>query len=221
MDDDEESSEEEGRGMTVASKGATDFKESKLDTNVKKATQLMFNMELMQRQLLDQHFDSKQLPVEKLSEEDLAKAMKVLTQISKMVGKTKSKAKVDLSVEDLEKLCMEFYKIVPHTSNYMKKENEMLIDNTSKIMRKVQMVQNLQGIQLANSIIESNSKSENLLDANYTNLNTTLTPLDHKSHEYEVIEKYLNQTHTEQHDFFSLKIIDVLKVEKDGEAKAF
>jgi poly [ADP-ribose] polymerase len=61
----------------------------------------------------------------------------------------------------------------------------------------------------------------NPLDSHYEKLKTDIVPLDKNSFEYEMIHRYVRNTHGTTHDQYKLEILDVFKVDREGERRRY
>ena len=59
------------------------------------------------------------------------------------------------------------------------------------------------------------------MDASYKQLNCDIIPLDQNSHEYKIVEKYVLNTHCTTHNWYTLSIKDILKLNRHGEKEKF
>ena len=134
------------------------------------------------------------MPLGKLSANNIKKGMTQLNKISKLIG---AKGTKKYKKSDLDELCEEFYSYIPHDFGFQKMY-KFVLDTPKKVKNKVLMLQSLADIQIANSILESNEDSANMLDANYNKLKCDILPLDHDSHEYKICEKYPHTVNNER-----------------------
>jgi poly [ADP-ribose] polymerase len=80
------------------------------------------------------------------------------------------------------------------------------------------MLDNLLEIEVAYSLLKSgNETGEDPIDAHYKKLNCAIEVLDKKSTEFEVIDKYVKNTHASTHNLYSLEVEDVFKIDRKGE----
>jgi poly [ADP-ribose] polymerase len=80
--------------------------DSSLDDRVQSLVKLIFNMKLMQKQMVEIGYDAKKMPLGKLSKDTIKKGYEVLTKISDVLdGKAKG---------DLMDLSSEFFTVIPH-----------------------------------------------------------------------------------------------------------
>lgn len=63
----------------------------------------------------------------------------------------------------------------------------MRVDNLETLKKKVDMLEALQDIEIATSLLQGDSASGSALDDCYKKLNTAMSPLDKSSDEYKVI----------------------------------
>lgn len=82
------------------------------------------------------------------------------------------------------------------------------------------MLDNLLELEIAYSLMKS-SGSEHTVDGYYKQLNTELDVLPQNSEEFKIIEKYVENTHASTHSSYSLNLIDVFTVKRQGEEKRF
>ena len=82
-------------------------------------------------------------------------------------------------------------------------------------------MQTLSDIQIALKVIGGGDKGENPIDHHYHGLNCTLTPVDHEDVVFELVEKYVRQTHAKYHSGYQLKVQEVFEVARQGEAENF
>ncbi|TRY98940.1 hypothetical protein DNTS_016995 [Danionella cerebrum] len=77
-------------------------------------------------------------------------------------------------------------------------------------------------IQIAVKMVQSNMQSdEHPLDRQYHALHCQLQPLDPISDEYKVIDRYLQSTHAPTHTDYTMTLLDVFAVDREGEKDLF
>eukprot|EP00826_Nyctotherus_ovalis_P049605 TRINITY_DN6010_c0_g1_i3.p1 TRINITY_DN6010_c0_g1~~TRINITY_DN6010_c0_g1_i3.p1 ORF type:complete len:285 (+),score=84.49 TRINITY_DN6010_c0_g1_i3:2372-3226(+) len=86
---------------------ATKKKESKLDKRVQDLIKLIFNMNMMKRQMIEIGYDAKKLPLGKLSKETIKKGYEILEKIANELNYFADK-------EILLDLSSEFFTTIPH-----------------------------------------------------------------------------------------------------------
>lgn len=73
--------------------------QSTLDPRLKKFISLIFDMDLMQDQMVEIGYDAKKMPLGKLSANNIQKGRDILKEIEKLIGKTGSKKIKNCSIE--------------------------------------------------------------------------------------------------------------------------
>ena len=59
------------------------------------------------------------------------------------------------------------------------------------------------------------------IDVHYEKLKTEIEVVDKNSNEFEILKKYVENTHAATHNLFALEIQDIFKVNRKGENKRF
>ncbi|CAG2113149.1 unnamed protein product [Medioppia subpectinata] len=190
-------------------------KRSKLALSVQDFICSIFDVQKMKEQMLEFELDMEKMPLGKLSKKQLLSACSVLKKLSKLVVKTPP------NTSQLKSATNEFYTLIPHNFGT---ERPPLIDTEAAIKTKMDMLDALLDIEMAYDMITSENKpdAEDLdpIDQHYRKLKTTIEPLSKEEEEFEIIEKYLKNTHGSTHHF-SLDIVDAFKVEREGESERF
>uniref|UniRef100_A0A8C4QTR1 Poly [ADP-ribose] polymerase n=1 Tax=Eptatretus burgeri TaxID=7764 RepID=A0A8C4QTR1_EPTBU len=81
----------------------------------------------------------------------------------------------------------------------------------------------LRDIEVAVKLLGSDEAGvlEHPVDAHYRALHCQLNPVDPSSSEFQIIEKYLKTTHAKTHMAYTMSIIDLFAVEREGERERF
>jgi poly [ADP-ribose] polymerase len=56
-----------------------------------------------------------------------------------------------------------------------------------------------------------------VLWANYQKLKTNIVPVAPEEKEFKMVSKYLRQTHAPSHSQYSLELLDLFKIDREGE----
>lgn len=186
---------------------------SVLPESVQNLVRLLFSEHSFDHLLLEFDLDVKKMPLGKLSEKQLQKALKVLERIELLI-------KNDSSAEYLLKEASnEFYALVPHNTGM----NNLPIINSEKLhAEKYDMVQCLQNIELTFTMLNKvNGQNVNAIDFSYHQLNAKIEPLDCESEEFKLLVKYVKNSHAKMHDKYELKVRNIFKVARNGEEKRY
>jgi len=176
---------------------------------------MIFDVANMQSTMLEYQIDLEKMPLGKLSKNHILGAYRVLTELMNMLS-----LGGDHSVNVLD-ASNRFYTLIPHNTG---REMPSLLNNTDIIKTKIEMLDNLLELEVAYSIIQSESEDHSTadpLDVHYEKLHCKMEALDHSSVEFSLIKKYLENTHGSTHNTFSLEIVDVLKLDREGESARF
>jgi len=209
-DEDDEPKKDSGKNKEKSDKKEID---STMDRRVQDLVKLIFNMKMMQQQMVEIGYDAKKMPLGKLSKDTIKKGYEVLKQISDVLdGKTKG---------DLMDLSSKFFTVIPHDFGF-KHMSQFVINTKEKLKAKLDMVQALGDIEIASRLLEEGSKSGMAeVDSNYEKLKCKIIPLEENSEDYQIIEKYVKTTHAATHSSYKLDIQNVYKVDREGEDKRY
>jgi poly [ADP-ribose] polymerase len=188
--------------------------DSNLEEPIQNLIKLICDVGTMKKSMISMNFDIKKVPLGQLKKVTLDKAASVLTKLEKVIkegGNNRNKI-VDLSNQ--------FYTLVPHYFGYMAPP---AISDINLLQKKYDMLEDLGFMQVASSVIREASKnhSQNPIDAKYTALNTTLTPLSKKSLVYKQIVENVKQTHGPTHTEYKLQVSDIFEIFKQDDEDEF
>jgi len=105
---------------------------------------MIFDMNMIERSVVQIGYDPKQLPLGQLSKETVMEGYKYLREIEKILN---GKAKGDIS-----KLSNDFYIHIPHNFG-MKHMSNFIINTHEKLKEKLELIQNLIDIKIAHKIL--------------------------------------------------------------------
>lgn len=186
--------------------------ESKLDKRVQELIKLIFDMKMMESVMKELEFDCKKQPLGKLTKDQIKKGYEVLTEIeTEMKKKSPSNSK-------LMELTDRFYTLIPHNFGRVRPP---VINTSEMLKKKMQMLEALADIEIAAHIVEETGKDKsefvNQLDANYAKLHTDIVPVERDSEEYQLIAKYVKNSHPRQ----TPGIVNIFKIRRDSDEKRF
>ncbi|XP_044492193.1 poly [ADP-ribose] polymerase 2 isoform X2 [Mangifera indica] len=188
-------------------------RETKLEPRVAKFISLICNISMMKQQMIEIGYNANKLPLGRLSKSTILKGYDVLKRIADVIDQpNRSK---------LEQLSGEFYTVIPHDFGF-KKMRDFVIDTPQKLKLKLQMVEALGEIEIATKLLEDDSYTqEDPMYSHYQRLHCQLMPVVADSEEYSIIAKYMLNTHAETHSFYTVDIVQIFKVEREGEVERF
>lgn len=189
---------------------------SNVSSKLPKATQdlvnLLFDIEAMKQTMMEFELDLEKMPLGRLSKKQLHDAYQVLTDLNALVERGASNA-------EFIGLSNKFFTLVPHNFGMNKAP---IIDTLDVIQHKREILDNLIEVEIAFSMMQQETDGKkNPVDAHYDQLKTELSPLDHATEEFNLINEYVQNTHAATHDQYSLEVLDVFKVNRQGEKRRY
>ncbi|EXX54771.1 uncharacterized protein OCT59_022700 [Rhizophagus irregularis] len=185
--------------------------ESTLHPKVQDIVNMIFDVNQWKEAMKEFEYDSVKLPLGKIGKSTINQGYGILKRIeSVLMGK---------STENLETLSNNFYTVIPH---YFGMRKPLIINSLNLLKAKLEMVETLGEIEIANSLNIEREVDINPLDAHYNTLKLDrLEPLDHESIEFKMVVNYVNNTHGVTHSHFKLDVLEVFDLERKGERERF
>ncbi|XP_006871190.1 PREDICTED: poly [ADP-ribose] polymerase 1-like [Chrysochloris asiatica] len=186
---------------------------SKLPKPVQDLIKMIFDVESMKKAMVEYEIDLQKMPLGKLSKRQIQAAYSILSEVQQALSQSSS----DSQILDLSN---RFYTLIPHDFG-MKKPP--LLNNADSVQAKVEMLDNLLDIEVAYSLLRggSDDSSKDPIDVNYEKLKTEMKVIDRDSEEAEIIRKYVKNTHATTHNAYDLEVIDIFKIEREGENQRY
>ncbi|XP_040207277.1 poly [ADP-ribose] polymerase 1 [Rana temporaria] len=186
---------------------------SKLAKPVQELIKLIFDVESMKKAMVEFEIDLQKMPLGKLSKRQIQSAYSILNDVQQAVSDNAPESRLlDLSNR--------FYTLIPHDFG-MKKPP--LLDNVEYIQAKVQMLDNLLDIEVAYSLLRggTDDSEKDPIDVKYEKVKTDIKVIDKDSEEAKIIHEYVKNTHAETHNAYELEVLDVFKIEREGERQRY
>ncbi|TKC37431.1 hypothetical protein EI555_009698, partial [Monodon monoceros] len=204
-----QSEEETNKGESLKSRLTP---ESQLDLRVQELIKLICNVQAMEEMMVEMKYDTKKAPLGKLTVAQIKAGYQSLKKIEDCI-------RAGQHGRALMEACNEFYTRIPHDFGL---RTPPLIRTEKELSDKVQLLEALGDIEIAIKLVRTELQSpEHPLDQHYRKLHCALHPLDHESYEFKVISQYLQSTHAPTHSDYTMTLLDVFEVEKEGEKEAF
>jgi poly [ADP-ribose] polymerase len=108
----------------------------------------------------------------------------------------------------LEILTSDFYSHIPHDFGFSKAP---IIKTLNDVKDKLEMLASLEQIQIAARLIEKVPLQGNVIDSNYTKLNSNIEYVAPDTDQYVLLYKYLHNTHGSTHSNYQLQILDIYR----------
>ncbi|XP_015868544.3 poly [ADP-ribose] polymerase 2 isoform X1 [Ziziphus jujuba] len=208
-ENDKESTVKEKPGSTLGAQP----RETKLEPRIAKFISLICNVSMMKQQMMEIGYNADKLPLGKLSKSTISRGYDVLKRIADVIGQSDRRA--------LEQLSGEFYTVIPHDFGF-KKMRDFVIDTPQKLKSKLEMVEALSEIEVATKLLEDDiGMQADLLFSHYQRLHCELIPLDADSDEFTMVAKYMQNTHAKTHSNYTVDIVQLFRVSREGEVDRF
>ncbi|ONH93953.1 hypothetical protein PRUPE_8G262600 [Prunus persica] len=187
--------------------------ETQLEPRIAKFISLICNISMMKQHMMEIGYNADKLPLGKLSKSTISKGYNILKRIADVIGGSNRRT--------IEQLSGEFYTVIPHDFGFKKMSN-FVIDTPQKLKQKLEMVEALDEIVVATKLLKDDTgMQEDPLYSSYQRLRCELTPLGADSDEFNMIAKYLHNTHAKTHSNYAVDIIQIFRASKEGEVERF
>lgn len=170
---------------------------------------LIFDNDMFKNAMKSMEIDVKKMPLGKLSKSQIEKGNDCLLELQEAVS--------DGNRQQMMSITSRFYTLIPHSFG---RSRPPVIADEESLQRKFDLLAVLGDIEKAQDLLSKKDKSatkKHPLDANYDVLKADVEPLDKKSKEYKIIEKYSNQTM----GYRKAVLQEVFKITRHGEEKRF
>ncbi|KAM4551458.1 poly [ADP-ribose] polymerase 2 [Odontesthes bonariensis] len=185
---------------------------SKLDVKVQSLLELICDLKAMEECVLEMKFDIRKAPLGKLTSEQIRAGYAALKKIEECMKRKGGH-------RELLEACNQFYTRIPHNFGL---KTPPIIRTEEELKEKIALLEALSDIQIAVKMVQSSKEGdEHPLDRQYHSLQCGVQPLDSSSPEYAVIEKYLQSTHAPTHSDFTMSVLDIFSLDRDGESGGF
>ncbi|KAM1058180.1 hypothetical protein EV2_032284 [Malus domestica] len=187
--------------------------ETQLEPSIANFISLIFNVDMMKQHVMEIVYNADKLPLGKLSKSTILKGYNILRRISDVIGSSNR--------ELIEQLSGEFYTVIPHDIRF-KKMRKFVIDTPQKLKHKLEMVEALGEIEVTTKLLKDDTGMQgDPLYSSYQRLHCVLTPVGADSHEFDMITKYLHNTHAKTHSTYTVDIVQIFRTSKEGEVERF
>ncbi|XP_058058337.1 poly [ADP-ribose] polymerase [Anopheles bellator] len=189
--------------------------QSKIAPAVQDLIRMLFDVDAMNRVLLEFELDMEKMPLGKLSQRQLQSAMKVLSELSDLITGSGSNAQfIDASNR--------FYSFIPHNFGVSAPK---VLDTLEQVNNKQAMLESLIEIEVAYSLLNTatgkSNEEKNPLDVHYEQLKTEIVPMDRNTEEFTLLEQYVRNTHAATHTSYELEVQEIFRVKRKGEDRRY
>lgn len=218
--DDEDDEESEAKKAIKKEKEAQPIPESKLHPKVQDLVSMIFNTKMMDQQMMELDYDAKKMPLGKLAKATILGGYEVLKKIAEIIDKPRTAA----ITYQLQELSSDFYTVIPHSFGM---KVPPVINTAPMVKTKLEMLEALGEIEIAQKLIKDNKKLEealtiNPLDQQYASLRLNkLEPMDKESERFKLIDQFVRNSHGKTHSYYNLVIDEVFDLDREGEQERF
>ena len=199
-----------------------------LDEDVMDLIRLIYNKKMINDNLHEIGYDSKKMPLGKLSPITLTNGLNILKEIE---AELKNK---NPNRENLKKFSSNFYTQIPHNFGFKNMAN-FIIDSIEMVKEKIDMISSLSDMKITLKILENvdsdkeefENQEEKQLNDYYKQLNCDIKSISKDEEIYDVLNKYLTAKIVENDEYGSyygrkkLSIIKAYELERHGEKEKF
>lgn len=186
--------------------------DSKLDKRIQELVKLICNIQAMEDMVVEMKYDAQKAPLGKLTEQQIKAGYAALKKIEKCHEKS------DFG-RALVQACDEFYTRIPHNFGM---QRPPIIRTRDELKAKLTLLETLGDIQIAMTVLKAESKvNEHPIDRQYHALKCQLNIVEKSEDEFKMVSEYLKNTHAATHNHYSMEILDLFAVDKEGEKAVF
>ncbi|XP_048549512.1 poly [ADP-ribose] polymerase 1 [Triticum urartu] len=186
---------------------------SSLAPQVLELMMMLFNVETYRAAMMEFEINMAEMPLGKLSKENIQKGFEALTEIQNLLDDTGNQ-ELALRESLIVAASNRFFTLIPSVHPH-------IIRDKDDLTMKAKMLEALQDIEIASKLVGFDGDNDESLDDKYKKLHCDITPLAHDSEDYKLVEKYLLNTHAPTHKDWSLELEEVYVLDRDGEGNKY
>lgn len=186
-----------------------------LEPPVKSLMELIFNENYFDAVMVQLNYDSKKLPLGKLSKQTITRGFQALKNLSECISDPSRAGEI----EGFSNL---FFSLIPHDFG---RNRPPVIRSTEVLKNEIELLENLSDLKAADDIIKQDDDQGgdpvHPLDSRFRSLGLEeMTPLSPDSTEFTELHKYLMKTCGATHHY-KYKLMDAFRIERKGELERF
>lgn len=186
-----------------------------LDPAVQKLMKVIFNQKFVAATMASMNYDAKKMPLGKLSKATIMRGFQALKDLSARLDDSSSTGN---TVEELSNL---FYSLIPH---HFGRDRPPILNNIAMVKAEIELLETLVDLKDGADIVKTQIDELNrvhLLDRQFRGLGLQeMTPLDHTSQEFQILETYLKTTRGQTHSVV-YNVENIFRIERQGERDRF
>uniref|UniRef100_F1KUX9 Poly [ADP-ribose] polymerase n=1 Tax=Ascaris suum TaxID=6253 RepID=F1KUX9_ASCSU len=188
---------------------------SKLPKSIQEIISMIFDVDAFNEALREFEIDLDKMPLGRLSKCQIDNAYKVLTELQDLI--TSGEANNDHYLDATNR----FFTYIPQDFGL---NSPPLLNSLDKIKDKTKLLDELLEIELAYSILKTDKDGDltrDPIDVHYEKLHAHMEVVDKESDEFKRIMEYVKNTHAPTHNQYTIEVIDLIRVRREGESEHF
>lgn len=174
--------------------------------------QMLFDLKRIDDTMFGFDLDLKQMPLGKISSDQIRSAMQVLNRISWLIEHNGSTGQ-------LQEQSNKFYTLIPHAFSV---KSPAIIDSIETVNAKNEMLETLLHMELIYGFLDDEyGEKINPLDAYYNKLKNEIIAVDKDSTEYQTLIDIVRNTHGPTHNTYTLEVVEIFKLKREGDDERF
>jgi hypothetical protein len=171
--------------------------------------------------MMEMEIDIEKMPLGQLSRAQIEKGYTVLSELDSILK--------DERLDEAQKkqkilsLSNRFYIIVPQNFGAQGMSDRHLIDSEKKLLEKRELIETLLEMEIAVSLSKESEGGDDThpIDTNYKKLKADIQPVAKNGKEFKLVERYLQNTHAKTHSGYTLTLVDLFTLSRQGEAERY
>lgn len=184
--------------------------------------ELIFSTKNMEQSMKELSYDSKKLPLGKLSKETISRGYQSLKELSEVVA-NKSQAVSNFGEygrtynEIVQELSNRYYTVIPHNFG---RNVPPAIETPQMLKKEIELVENLSDMVITNKLMKETKAVDDVhpLDKQFESLGLNeAIPLDKSSTEFKNLEAYVHKSQGSTHRLRDLKVDEIFRITRSVE----
>ena len=188
--------------------------DSKLTKEVQNLIELIFNQQYQQDALANMNYDTKKMPLGKLSKGTISRGFQALKDLAAIID-------TPAPSDEIEDLSNRYYSLIPHAFG---RNRPPIINSNTLLKQEIDLLENLSDMKEATDMLKASLKDDshlNQLDRQFQTLGMEeMEALSPKSSEFNELSDYLQKTKGATHNV-KYAVQDVFRIQRKGEFERF
>lgn len=189
------------------------MKDCELEVEVGELINLIFDTKLINKCMTEIGYDSKKMPLGKLSIKSIDEAYGILNNLMDAIKSKKN-------VYSIQNYSSQFYTLIPHNFGFQSMSN-FVIDTEKKVQDKLDFLDTLKNMKITKNMSEVDENVGNIIEENYKKLKCEINPIKKKSNTWEVIDDYLQTSNPKGHRIYEIELENAYELKREGEDERF